>query len=240
MIKFRTLRADEIEARVSTINKNGCSLLLYKDARCDMNLLDETLGPLNWQRDHQMIGDRLYCTVSVWDENKNQWVSKTDVGTESYTEKEKGQASDSFKRACFNLGIGRELYTAPFIWIKASDFKLEERNGRFMTNDRFKVTSIGYDDNRRINSLQIVKAGRDNKVVYEFGNAISRPKAPADTSKPVLATLREREALFKLCQTVYVDYDNLLAKVGCTNPKTLTVEQHAAALNILRNTNNGS
>lgn len=94
-MKFRKLKADEIDCRVSTINEKGLSLLLYKDARVDQNILDETVGPFDWLRSHQLIGDRLYCTVAIWDASKNQWVSKQDVGTESYTEKEKGQASDS-------------------------------------------------------------------------------------------------------------------------------------------------
>ena len=96
-LKFRKLRANEIDVRVATVTEKGVSLLLYKDARCDMNILDETVGAMNWQREHQLIGDRLYCTVSIYDENKNIWVSKQDVGTESYAENEKGQAADSFK-----------------------------------------------------------------------------------------------------------------------------------------------
>ena len=104
---FRTLKANEIDVRIGQINAKGLTLLLYKDARADMNILDETVGPLNWSRNHQVIGDRLYCTVSIYDEKKGQWISKQDVGTESYTEKEKGQASDSFKRACVILGICR-------------------------------------------------------------------------------------------------------------------------------------
>lgn len=94
-LEFRKLTADEIDARVSTVSEKGCSLLLYKDARVDQRLLDEVVGPCNWKRSHQLIGDRLYCTVEIWDEDKQQWISKQDVGTESYTEKEKGQASDS-------------------------------------------------------------------------------------------------------------------------------------------------
>ena len=116
-MKFRDLNKDEIECRVATVNEKGCSLLLYKDARCDMNILDETLGVTGWRRSHEIIGGNLFCTVEVYDDQKKEWIYKQDVGVESYTEKEKGQASDSFKRACFNLGIGRELYTAPFIWI---------------------------------------------------------------------------------------------------------------------------
>ena len=115
--KIRLLEASEIECRVGSIGKNGFSLLLYKDARVDQKILDECFSPCGWKRTHQEIGGNLYCTVEVWDAEKQQWIAKQDVGTESYTEKEKGQASDSFKRACVNWGIGRELYSAPFIWI---------------------------------------------------------------------------------------------------------------------------
>lgn len=153
-LKFRSLRPDEVECRVATISDNGLSLLLYKDARVDQNVLDETVGVMNWKREHQMIGDRLYCTVSLWDSEKKQWISKQDVGTESYTEKEKGQASDSFKRACFNLGIGRELYTAPFIWIKATDCKITEKSGKKVCYDKFRVAKMEVDGGS-ISSLEI-------------------------------------------------------------------------------------
>ena len=116
MKKIRELRADEIEVRVGIVKKNGISLLLYKDALCDMNILDETFGITGWQRKHELINGALFCTVSIKGEN-GEWISKQDVGVESYTEAVKGAASDSFKRPCFNIGIGRELYTAPFIWI---------------------------------------------------------------------------------------------------------------------------
>ena len=109
-LKFRKLKADEIDCRVQQIKPNGLTLLLYKDARCDQNILDETVGAMNWQRHHNR--DNANCIVSIWDSEKSQWVEKEDTGTESRTEKEKGLASDSFKRACFNWGIGRELYTS--------------------------------------------------------------------------------------------------------------------------------
>ena len=164
---FRKLYASEIDARVSTINKNGCSLLLYKDARVDQNILDETFGIFGWQRSHQLIGDRLYCTVEVWDDDKKQWISKQDVGTESYTEKEKGQASDSFKRACFNLGIGRELYTAPFIWITPDKVNITEKDGRYTTADRFAVESIGYSEDGNINKIVIINT-KKGIVAYQW------------------------------------------------------------------------
>ena len=179
---FRKLKASEIDARVATVSEKGCSILLYKDARVDMNLLDETIGMNNWKRSHQLIGDRLYCTVEVWDDEKKQWISKQDVGVESYTEKEKGQASDSFKRACFNLGIGRELYTAPFIWIPASKVELIQRDGKYTTYDRFTVKSIAYDGDGYINELTIVNQ-KTGETVFQMGKKTEKTEK---TEKPIL------------------------------------------------------
>lgn len=138
---FRDLYAEEIECRVAQASEKGVMLLLYKDARCDQNILDETVGNFGWQRIHSR--DNANCTVSIWDSAKNQWISKEDTGTESNTEKEKGLASDSFKRACFNWGIGRELYTAPFIWVSAGKCKkLKENGGRWQCYDKFTVEKI--------------------------------------------------------------------------------------------------
>lgn len=174
--KPRTLKAEEIECRVGTINGKGCSLLLYKDARVDMKILDETYGVGNWQRTHEVINGNLFCTIEIWNDRINQWIKKQDVGTESYTEKEKGEASDSFKRAGFNVGIGRELYTSPFIWIMPkSDMKpynTKDINGNeanefypykkdnsgnliYTTKTVFKVSAIGYDEENKINRLII-------------------------------------------------------------------------------------
>ena len=154
MCKFRDLRADEIEVRVAQAKANGVSLLLYKDARCDQAILDECVGTLNWQRHHTR--DNANCIVSIWDEKKQQWIDKEDTGTESNTEKEKGLASDSFKRACFNWGIGRELYTAPFIWIKPEDcVSLKQMNGdRWACYDSFYVEKIKIE-NKRIVAIAI-------------------------------------------------------------------------------------
>lgn len=150
MNKFRALTADDIECRINTVSEKGCSLLLYKDARCDMKILDETVGPENWQRSHELINGNLFCNVSIFDESKGEWITKQDVGTESYTEKEKGRASDAFKRACFNWGIGRELYTAPFIWIKKADVALNESEyqgkKKYTTYDKFRVIQIVVED----------------------------------------------------------------------------------------------
>lgn len=122
----KPLTVDQIDFRVQSINKGGyATILAYKDARVDMQRLDDVCGPLNWRREHTR--DNHNCVVSIWDASKGQWVSKEDTGTESYTEAQKGLASDSFKRACFNWGIGRELYDYPFISVQLDDdeFKVD-------------------------------------------------------------------------------------------------------------------
>ena len=155
-MEFRNLRADEIDVRVSQAKASGVSLLLYKDARADMTILDETVGAMNWMRQH--CRENANCIVSIWDDKKQQWISKEDTGTESNTEKEKGLASDSFKRACFNWGIGRELYTAPFIWIKADDCTALSSSGdRWKCFDEFVVEKIIIED-KKIKALAIKNA----------------------------------------------------------------------------------
>lgn len=162
---FRTLRADEIDVRIGQAGQGYLKLLLYKDARADMNLLDEAVGPYGWCRTHQLIGDRLYCTVSILTENG--WVAKQDVGVESQTEAEKGQASDSFKRACTNWGIGRELYTGPeiMLWQSKNTFTVDPKKGKCY--DKFHVGQIEYDDGV-ITKLTIVNE-KLNRVVFSYG-----------------------------------------------------------------------
>ena len=155
-MEFRDLRADDIECRVAQAKATGVSILLYKNARVDMCILDEAVGSFNWMRQHTR--DNANCIVSIWDEKKQQWISKEDTGTESNTEKEKGLASDSFKRACFNWGIGRELYTAPFIWIKPEDCTALKQNGdRWQCYDSFFVEKIAIE-NKRIMGIAIKNA----------------------------------------------------------------------------------
>lgn len=189
MFMFRPLVADEIDCRISTIKDKdgkptGLSLLLYKDARCDQNILDETVTPMNWKREHTR--DNRNCIVSIWDEKKQQWISKEDTGTESNTEKEKGLASDSFKRACFNWGIGRELYSAPFIWIPADKCEIKKGfNGKWACYDNFTVTDIQYDEKGNITFLR-VKNARSNQQVFQWGNTQEKPQKPDnEPEKPV-------------------------------------------------------
>jgi Uncharacterized protein conserved in bacteria len=177
-MEFRLLKASEIDCRVQQVKAKGCSVLLYKDARVDMSLLDETVGSMRWKRTHEFKNDRLYCTVSIYDSETSQWVSKEDVGVESNTEQEKGQASDSFKRACVNWGIGRELYTSPFIWITLQESEVENFNGKFRLkgNVKFSVKEIDYNDDREISKLVIVDQNNDIRFTY--------PKVFKKESKP--------------------------------------------------------
>lgn len=188
MYKFRAPYASELEIRVSQINSYYTNLLLYKDARCDQNILDEVVGPMNWQKKYSR--DNANCTVSIWDPDKNQWISKEDTGTESNTEKEKGLASDSFKRACTNWGIGRELYSSPRIaFPTASLHNVKQENGRWKCYDRFSVSDITYTEGGLIKTVTIEVS--DNSGVYltqTFGSlraVRSENEAIARTAEPV-------------------------------------------------------
>lgn len=156
----RLLRANEIYCRVQQVtDKNGAVILLYKDARVDMNILDETFGPMNWQRRHVRIGDGLFCEIDVWDDDKKAWVTKQDVGVESNMDSTKGEASDAFKRAGFNFGIGRELYTAPFTYIQLREDEVyTNRNGKpaLKPSCGFTVADIAYNEEREIVHLVII------------------------------------------------------------------------------------
>lgn len=180
MKEIPLLTANDIECRIQQITNKGAVLLLYKTARVDMRILDEVYGPMNWQRHHEVINNNLFCTISVWDSEKAQWVSKQDVGTESNAEAEKGQASDAFKRAGFAWGIGRELYEAPFIFIQAPIDKY----------DRFTVKEIKYDkEKREFTSLVIVdKKGKER---YRLGTKTDRQQPTDDRRQKGIAAIAE-------------------------------------------------
>jgi hypothetical protein len=166
-LNFRNLKASEIDVKPQTVKDNGFSLLLYKNARVDMDVLDETVGPMNWQRKHSR--ENANCIVSIYDEDKKIWVEKEDTGTESFTEKEKGLASDSFKRACFNWGIGRELYTSPFIWISDSKYIKKNKEGKLTLTDKFSVKEITVVD-KVIAELEII----DSKGTIVFSTKVKK------------------------------------------------------------------
>ena len=180
---IRLLKASEIECRVGSVKNNGMSLLLYKDARADMKILDETFGFDGWKREHQLIDGKLFCTVSIWSDKRGEWITKQDVGTESNAEKEKGQASDAFKRACVNFGIGRELYTSPFIWVKG-----------YEKYEKFDVKEIGYNEDREINYL-IIADSKGNEC-FKFGKKAKQNIKHKDVAIDAIIDDEQKKELF--------------------------------------------
>lgn len=220
---FRTLRADEIDCRIKVVKENGVSVLLYKDARVDQNILDETVGAMNWQREHTR--DNANCIVSIWDEDKCQWIKKEDTGKESNTEAEKGLASDSFKRACFNWGIGRELYSTPFIWIADADIKTDKA-GNSKCFEKFKVSHIAYDGRRNIKELDI--KNEKGRVVYTLGT-----KAKAEPPKDDKATLTQIGKIKQELSRTGIDQQAILDRFKIGNLNELTKEQAASTIRSL-------
>ena len=161
-IDMRTLRKDEIEVRVASTQNNVAQLLLYKTARTDAAILDETFGQFNWQCSYSEIKGNLFCTISVRDPNTNEWISKSDCGAESNIEKEKGEASDAFKRAGFKFGVGVELYSTPRIKIPIEESDMY--NGRFCQT--FSLKDIEISPDHKITSLTI--QDRRGNVRYTY------------------------------------------------------------------------
>lgn len=234
MNQIRLLKSDEIECRVGTISEKGLSLLLYKDARADMKILDETFGAMNWQRQHELIGDNLYCTVRIWDESKNQWIAKMDVGTESYTEKEKGQASDSFKRACVSVGIGRELYSAPFIWIPAIKVNIQKKNDRCVTYDKFKVKEIHYNPNREISGLVI--SNQNSQVVYSLSPAEVDKTQSITVFSSVKKAVDYEQSINRELERTGVALDTVLKRYKVQSIQEMSEETCQKAINSLKKT----
>ncbi len=166
---FRTLNAEEIECRIAKVGRSSrgpyAQVVLYKDARCDMALLDETFGPFGWRVENIEIKGNLYCTVSV-KSPEGEWIQKQDVGVESSFEPEKGEASDAFKRACTRWGAGRELYTGPKIFINLNDEEVYNNQGKLQTSVFLYVAEIGYNSRRQIDSLTIKDSEENVRFVY--------------------------------------------------------------------------
>lgn len=227
MEKFRKLRADEIECRVSQINEKGLTLLLYKDARCDMNMLDEVVGPERWQCRYEDHKGTLFCSVGV--REGDEWIWKEDAGAPSNMESQKGEASDAFKRACFRWGIGRELYTAPFIWVPAGNYQASQKNGKWTTYDRFEVTSIGYDG-ENITQLTIINQ-KTRRTVFEMkGHSYApAPEKPRETASGRI-TEKEWKNLQAVCKEKGKDPRELLRLYGYMVPSEVTGEDYTKML----------
>lgn len=242
---IRLLHADEIECRTALVNEKGISLLLYKDARVDQKILDETFGMFGWKRSHQYMNGSLFCTVEIYDKESGCWVAKQDVGTVGNYEKEKSQASDSFKRACFNWGIGRELYTAPFIWVPPTDAEIKKKDGKFFCNDRFSVSSVSYNSSREIVSLAIANESRKGAIAYRFGPG-DMQAAPAQTggetqAKPVNSpaggiTDKQVHNFEAELQRTGVKLDAVKNRYGFDEPQSMPAELYSKVMQALAKT----
>lgn len=163
-LNFRTLKANEIECRVGNVAKNdsGFFLLLYKNARVDQTILDETVGQWDWQCKYYQVKNTMVCSVGIFNKDRNEWLWKDNGGDDDYqAEQVKAELSDAFKRACFNWGIGRELYYAPKIWVSATSENT--------TKARYSVKNIEYDNDKRITRLTIINE-KTKEVVFLYGN----------------------------------------------------------------------
>lgn len=186
-LKFRNLNADEIDVRVGSVakDKSWISLLLYQNSRVAMDLLDEVVGKCNWQRIHTR--DNANCIIEIWDDDKKQWICKEDTGIESFSDKEKGLASDSFKRSAVNWGIGRSLYSAPNIYIYG--------NAEQLKYDKYSVKDISYNENDKINKLTITD--KKGNVVYAYPTT-NQKTTSTQTRQPKLISEAQRKRLFAI------------------------------------------
>ena len=251
MEEIRLLSKEDIDVRVAQTNiynNNGqqvvkVNLLLYKNARVDMKIMDELFTPMGWKRTHKLIGDRLYCCVEVYNPETKEWICKEDVGVESNTEAEKGQASDSFKRACVNWGIGRELYTAPKITIELNENEYtKDQNSRIKVWAYFSVKSIGYDSKTRtITSLEI--QDKYGNVRFSMGGSVqqsqsepskavkARRAAKANSPAPAAYQPMSEEMYWKI---VAAYAQGKLTKTGGDYKMTWIETTHAGAGEILK------
>lgn len=220
MKKIPLLTAKDVECRIQSISqKNYATLLLYKDARVDMKILDEVFGPMNWQRKHELINGNLFCTVLIWDAEKNQWIGKQDVGKESNHEAEKGQASDSFKRACFNVGIGRELYNAPFISIPLGEKEIFMKGNSKQTYTKFNVTEMEYDvEKEEFTKLTIIDNQGNLRYSLNGDKAVYKPN-PADTKPQANQQANQQQNYANRCCNCGTEITSVVSEYSIKNFK---------------------
>ena len=173
MKEIRLLNSSEISLRVGKFNETQygvyVNLLAHTDARTCSKILDETFTPMGWQKAYQGINNELFCEVSVWDEEKKQWIKKSDVGAKANDGSTKGCASDAFKRACVGHGISRELYTLKNIGFKLDETEYYKRDGSIKSNAQFFVAEVAYDEKTR-SFTEFVVVDKNNKVRYRLSD----------------------------------------------------------------------
>lgn len=220
-LKFRKLKAEEIDIRIGRVIKtnsfSGATLLLYKDARVDMAILDETVGPMNWQRKHTR--ENANCSVGIYNEERSEWIWKEDTGTESFAEAEKGLASDSFKRACVNWGIGRELYTAKNILVAC---KLDSDGKKPLNGTSWYVKTIEYAG-EEISQLVIVEKYRDEeKEVFWL-----KPRKDKKEERPQPCSSQQIERMREL----NINEPNVLKRFNVSSIEALSYQQAEFVIN---------
>lgn len=225
MNPIRNLRPDEVELRISKINGQCFELLAYKNSRTDMDILDETQGAENWQREHKEINGTIYCGVSIWSEKRNQFITKWDAGSESFSDKEKGAASDSFKRACVNFGIGRELYSTPSIKIWDSSYTTKNKKDKYVIYEKFKVTEMKVEDGKIISFAIADEKGKQVFCHYEGKKKVTTTNPTAsqtkETTPPANTTTSDKKYLSENYNEHKVFVDRLIKKYGASQIKYL-------------------
>lgn len=201
MCEFRKLRANELQVKCTdTKYKGSATLLIYKDARVDQKVLDETVTPMRWQKDYKEIDGKVYCGVAIKNPENDEWIWKWDCGTEGNFEAEKSEASDAFKRACFNWGLGRELYDTPKIKVDCPD--------RYYYNDKltmsFSVKSIEWNNDTLVD---LVIIDRNGMIVYDYKNGV--PTINKAQTKPVQQTQKSNyDILVEFCKQAKASGEN--------------------------------
>lgn len=210
--KIRCLKPEEIEIRVQQITEKGAQLLLYKDSRCDKRILDETFGTFGWKDRYEEIKGNLFCTISIYDYDQKQWIDKCDCGTESFSEKEKGEASDAFKRAGFNVGIGRELYTRIFYFASVPT-KKNDKNKWELANKYEKFTVAEISTNEETEKIEKIKiADSKGNIVFSYG--YKEPTITKKVDKPVMMEQGQLQSI-----RIYLAKDEELKKKTYTKLK---------------------
>ena len=224
MCEFRKLKASELQCKTTdTKFKGSATILIYKDARVDQRVLDETVGPMRWQKDYKEIDGKVYCGVAIKNSDTGEWVWKFDCGTEGNFEAEKSEASDAFKRACFNWGLGRELYDTPKIKIKCPDSYYYSDK----LNMTFTVKSIEWDGDTL---MDLVIVDRNDHIVYDYKNGgtnlfnAQNNIAMRVTAPPQVQQMTEEEKFFKM------DNKELLIQFCRETKPTLKTEQMVGEL----------
>lgn len=200
---------EEIDFRVQSINKGGyATILAYKDARVDMNRLDAVYGVEGWQKKYDLIDGHLFCSVGIWSKAMAQWIWKQDVGTESNTEKEKGEASDAFKRACFNLGIGRELYAYPLIQVALEKDEWELKNEKPVATWNLKLKEWAWNSefkDGKLVSLSCIDNKKKVRFTYPSNQKQTPPLEPKAPEIPPVPQITEEQKQKLIKFSTYID-----------------------------------